>query len=407
MSEKRKQQNPNKIMNTIKTLEYIRAYPRENVATISYATKIAMPTLYRAINTLLEKEIIVQDGQDTSFAGRRANLYSINSNYAYVLGIILDKRNVSAFVTGLDGSIQHKTSLALGPDLSKDQIVSRIDKTINTVIKQRFGNTAGMDNISKIGILAASSIDVEKGTIEIFGGRECLNGFEIVAYIEKKYRKRVSLMKTSEAEAMSYVGAIGARAESQYLYLHLGQGIGACLVLGGNVYSGAHGKAGEIKKAFSPSYLSAREDRNIPYTFLDICDAIKNYIDGNPKSVLAMTAKQNKLRFKSDHELLMASLNEALEKGDSDALQLIEPTIEHWTLMISVLFQCYDPGVCVIGGDYTSHIKSIYDLLKKSVKKRNNIELIFANSGMTGDFALSQVIINDVFSEIENAIIAE
>ena len=84
MSEQRKQQSPNKVINIIKALTFIRANSPIDVATISDQTGIALPTLYRAIKSLSDQRIIVEDGKETSLAGRKAQLYSINYNYTYL-----------------------------------------------------------------------------------------------------------------------------------------------------------------------------------------------------------------------------------------------------------------------------------------------------------------------------------
>ena len=84
MGEQRKQQNPNKVLNIVKALTFIRANSPVDVATISDQTGIALPTLYRAIKSLADQRIIVEDGKESSLTGRKAQLYSINYNYTYI-----------------------------------------------------------------------------------------------------------------------------------------------------------------------------------------------------------------------------------------------------------------------------------------------------------------------------------
>ena len=403
MSEQRKQQNPNKVINTINTLMYIRANGPIDVATISDQTGIALPTLYRAIKYLSDERIIVEDGKEASFAGRKAKLYCINFNYTYMLGVILEKKYVKAFIAGMDGQIRNECIVDMKDHLSRDEIIACYEAAIEQVVALAFQGCSGWDRIDRIGVLASSAIDVSTGRITDFAGRECLNGYEIGPSMQKKYRKPVKLMKVSAVEALTYADSMRNRGVEEYLYVHIGQGVGACLVINGRLYEGKHSAAGEIEYLFE-TIAKARNDEKEPFTAWHVYDLVTEYVAKHPESALAQLTEKNTGKYATRQSVLRHSIDEAIGLQDEACLNLLAGPVQKWADMLWILSLCYDPEVFIIGGDISERVPNIFGWICDRVKGKSQSEFIPGDALMTNDMALARSVLDESFTDIQKQI---
>ena len=403
MSEPRKQQSPNKVINIIKALTFIRANSPVDVATISDQTGIALPTLYRAIKSLADCRIIVEDGKETSLAGRKAQLYSINYNYTYVLGIILEKNYVKAFIAGMDGQIRNEQEIDLKNNFTREQIIECFEAAIDQVLARTFPDGNGMERIERIGILSSSAIDVSVGKITDFAGREALNDFAIVPYVQEKYQKPVKLMKVSAVEALSYSDAMRMQGVEQYMYVHIGQGVGACLVVDGKLYEGKHGAAGEIEYLFE-TVANARNVNTSTFTAWHVYDLVSAFVKENPRSVLAQLIAKNTGKYGSKQSVIRHSVDEAIAVRDKDCIALLAEIVQKWADIIWILSLCYDPEVCIIGGDISERVPNLFGWIRDLVKNKSHHIFYPADAQMTNDMALAKSVLDDSFIEIQKQI---
>ena len=400
MGEQRKQQNPNKVLNTIRILNFIRANGPVEIATISDKTGIALPTLYRGIKTLVDLQIIVEDGKEASVVGRKAKLYTVNAYYTNILGIVLEKNYLKAFVSGLDGHIRRESVLNLKGTMALEEIVEAMDTAVEQVMEHTFSGQTGWDKVERIGILSSSAIDVSAGTITDFVGREVLNGFPIVNYVQEKHGKPAKLMKVSAAEALSYADAMDTRGIRQYVYVHIGQGIGACLVVDGKLYEGKHGAAGEVEYFLD----TATADGRIPVTTWQLYDIVSEYVASNPQSVLGQLVVKNEGKYTSRQSVLRHSIDEALGMQDPQCIALVSGAFHKWASLLWILSLCFDPEVMIIGGDISDRVPYIFDEICKQVKKRSKAVFLPADEQMTREMALARSVLDDSFLNIQKQI---
>ena len=401
----RRQQSPNRIFNILNTLKYIREHGRVGVTLISEKTGMTLPTLYRTIKYLLDKNIIIEDGKGESLAGRKAQLYKINNNYKYTLGVILEKQFVRSFIADMGGAIRVKFEISLIRDLKKQEILDIINETIRQAILKFFGSDDGLNKIETIGVLVSGSIDANGSIIE-FGSRECLNGFDILPYMENMYTRPVKLMKTSSIEALAYATSMREQNVKNYVYIHIGAGIGACIVINGNIYEGEHGYAGEIENYFNLKMYNSIVSNISPITTVEICEKILEYIENNPYSKLAKIYKQQDEHNESKENKTIYCINEALAISDKACIKLMDEIIRRWAMLIMLIAACYDPEVCIIGGEISDQVSYVFNWLKDIINESGTslTKYIPADSKKTMDYALIISVLDDIFANIREEI---
>ncbi|MEN3035535.1 MAG: ROK family protein [Candidatus Methanosuratincola sp.] len=122
---------------------------------------------------------------------------------------------------------------------SPDQFISQVIGIINDVCGGDFGGVEG------IGVGAAGRLDLRKGSIE-FSPHASLKSVPIKDAIEAEFRKPAIVLNDCVAAAVAE-GSVGAgRGIGNLVYVGIGTGIGAGIIVDGRVLLGKDGNAHEV-----------------------------------------------------------------------------------------------------------------------------------------------------------------
>ena len=72
--------------------------------------------------------------------------------------------------------------------------------------------------------------------------------------------------------------------------------------------------------------------------------------------------------------------------------------------IIWILSLCYDPEVCIIGGDISERVPNLFGWIRDLVKHKSQCEFLPADAQMTNDMALAKSVLDDSFIEIQKQI---
>ncbi len=219
---------------------------------IAYDLDLARPTVSAIISTLKEKGL-VKEGKplgSTRRGGKPATEVLFNAEAGYILGVDLGRRHIGMLLSNLEGKMPrnikpHKVDS--GTDRGVEDCLRLVAKELVTYL-----TTYGIrwDDIIGIGLGFPGTVarDLQKPVKPV--GMPDWDGIEI----PKRLR---SLLPTSKTQLPIYLdndANLGALGESRYgkwsnitnlVYVKIGAGIGAGLILEGHLYRG-NGAAGEF-----------------------------------------------------------------------------------------------------------------------------------------------------------------
>ncbi len=170
---------------------------------------------------------------------------------------------------------------------------------------------------------------------------------------------------TAATWAESQLGA--GRGVADLLYVALGTGIGTGFVLDGRLYRGANGFAGESGHIVV--------DRHGPKHITDVRGPWEMYASGNGLGALARRrAHEGKLdsvanNLTSIDKLRGEDIDLAVEKGESDALELLDEFAVEVALGITNLIYVLDPAKVVIGGGLVELGEPLRSRIERQVAK--------------------------------------
>lgn len=386
--------------NITRVIEYMRTHEFVTVFEISADTYIPIPTVYRVMQYLLKLSIIIMTKKHKSKSGRRAGIYSINYDFKHVMGIFLDKRILNVFIANMNGKTLNKWTHKYDKEYDQNEILSIIDNGIKSVLLD-CREKSNLDQIPVIGFAVTAAIE-GSDTIKTFTNMRCLDDFNIVNYMEKKYDKKTILMKNAYLEAYSYINQYSKQGIYNFVFVHIGVGIGAAIVINGKLYEGSFGNAGELVRVLVEKE-GKQHTLESAYSTQQTYDRFLSYIKKSQSSELGEIVSRQEDLYPDDLDrAMMKSIEVALVAGDECVADMILNDVKGWAKIVRDVIAFYDPATLIIGGDITEDTPNIFNMIKNTVLETmsTNTQIVSANKDQTMDMAVVLNVSDYVYNEI-------
>jgi predicted NBD/HSP70 family sugar kinase len=210
-------------------------------AEIARSTGLSAATVSNIVRELSEAGTVVVT--PTSSGGRRARSVSLSADAGIVVGVDFGHSHLRVAIGNLAHRVLAEESEPLDVDASADQGFGRTEQLVARLLEQT-GFPA--EKVIGVGLGVPGPIDVETGAL---GSTAILPGWTGIAPArELSSRLGMPVLVDNDAN----LGALGelvwgaGRGLSDLAYIKVSSGVGAGLVISGQIYRGPGGTAGEI-----------------------------------------------------------------------------------------------------------------------------------------------------------------
>ncbi|MFE2376119.1 ROK family protein [Streptomyces sp. NPDC059398] len=210
-------------------------------AEIARSTGLSAATVSNIVRELKEGGTV--EVTPTSAGGRRARSVSLSGSAGIVIGVDFGHTHLRVAVGNLAHQVLAEESEPLDVDASSAEGFGRAEELVNRLIE---ATGIGADKVVGVGLGVPGPIDVESGTL---GSTSILPGWSgINPSDELASRLGVPVYVDNDAN----LGALGelvwgsGRGVRDLAYIKVASGVGAGLVIDGQIYRGPGGTAGEI-----------------------------------------------------------------------------------------------------------------------------------------------------------------
>ncbi len=215
---------------------------------LSLETKISQPTVNMIVNELLAEKVVVESGMAKSNGGRKAVLYSLNTKICTVLSIVVEKRELQFAVTDLNNEVLDQGNFQRKSNWTVETLTAKLGE----IVRER-------ENIKALSVGVPGSVS-DEGVVSAIPRVECLEGFSLKRHLEEQFGLTVSVRNDINTIALGYYAA-QPRSEQDLACIHMGETLGAAMIIGGKVVNGAGNFAGEIGYMQVGTKLRAKELR--------------------------------------------------------------------------------------------------------------------------------------------------
>jgi predicted NBD/HSP70 family sugar kinase len=314
-------------------LECIRQVGPASRAQIARASGVSKPTVSQALSVLEKARLVREAGRSSGGKGPTAILYELNPSAGHVVGIDVGRERVRAAVADLAGTVAARIDEPTRLSSAK-ALIAQLGRVARDVAKD--GGLRWRDvTVACIGSPGVFADDRDHPTLA-----HNLPGWS-----------RAGLLDAVRSELGTHVlfendvnlGALGerrlgfGRGVDQFVYLHVGTGVGMGIVIDGKVYRGASGAAGEV------GYLPlATSDPHDP----------ANRRTGALESAIGATSVVRSAREAGMRRsgLTAAQVIDAARKGDQRADDVVRELGTRIGLALAAIVSVLDPELVILGG---------------------------------------------------------
>lgn len=326
-------------VNESAVLELIRTEGPLSRVELARKLQLSQPTISRIVSPLIESGLVVEGKQGDSSRGRRPILLELNPRASLIVSVYLHQNMVGA-LADLNGEVLEQLML---PAVAGEAGIQQLVELVRELVRKAEGYNIP---IRGIGIGVPSVTRSQDGLVVWAPVYEWRNvplkqrveeslGFPV--FLENE----VNLMALGE----SWRGA--GQNVKDLVCISWGPGIGAGIILNGQLLRGVHDAAGEIGYIIPDrSHLGRRFDE---YGCLEglagghgMVKRAERYLSAGSASALSELA-----------EITPFDIMTAAEEGDPVASVIIEETVDYLSIAIVNITSVIDPDLIILGGDLT------------------------------------------------------
>jgi glucokinase len=221
-----------------------------------------------------------------------------------------------------------------------------LKKSINDLLKRNEFSTA---DIKAAGVSCGGPLDSKSGVVLSPPNLPGWDNIPIVKLLEEEFKIPAFLMNDANACALAEWRFGAGKGAQNMIFLTMGTGLGAGLIMNGRLYEGACGMGGEI------GHIRLRKDGPVGY---GKNGSFEGFCGGNGIAEYAKTTAENYSNYKFVEEYIniigsknysVKNLDIAQAQGNRFAAEIFEKVGTMLGKGLAVLIDCLNPEKIVIG----------------------------------------------------------
>jgi glucokinase len=208
------------------------------------ASGLSAPTVTNVIAHLASVGLVETVGEGDSTGGRPPDIIRFRAQSGCVVGAEIAAAFLHLLLTDLDGRELGRTKVSVAQSSSTPRhVCSQLTAEVLRLIQKHAPSGTPLLSAA-IGVPAI--VDVNEGTVLSFSALKNWSNVPLRDMLQKALECRVSVENDTNlaAQGEHYRGA--AQAEENFVFVTIGEGVGAGIFINGKLYHGARWSAGEI-----------------------------------------------------------------------------------------------------------------------------------------------------------------
>jgi N-acetylglucosamine repressor len=328
-----KEHNTNLVLKTI--------FDKESIgrAEISRITRLTRTTVSEIVADLIAEGLVKEVGMGVSIGGKSPILLSLEADSRYLIGLDLARKKFSGAIVNLRGEIRYQVEQDIqGLDgvAALASVYVILDRLTRTTYKPLVGigiGTPGLVNTTEGVVVNAVNLDWKD--------------LSLAGPLQEKYRLPVLVFNDSQAAAMAeYTYGKSHSSDSNLIVINARHGIGAGIIINGQLFQGDGGGAGEIGHVVVVpvgGQLCRCGNRGCLETVASAQALIER------TQMLVSQSIQAQL----PQEITLDTIEQAFTSGDPLARQVVLETGRYMGMAVSSLVGTLDIQKIVLTGDMT------------------------------------------------------
>lgn len=331
------------------------------ITDLSKAIDLSVPTVTKFIVDMCKNGIINDYGKLETNGGRHPNLYGLNPNSGYFIGVDLQAEAIVIGLMNFKGDmlkIKHIKPFILKND---DECIDNICNYVNEFIIE-----VGIPNENIININFNLPSRVNPHTGHSYGYFNFVDK-PLNQLFQERLKHKVSI--DNDTRAMAYGEYMQGCVDGQknIIFVNVSWGLSISIIIEGKIYYGKSGFAGEF------GHIPAFDNEVLCYCGKKGC--METEVSGSAlhrKLISKVKDGENSIlsdRIKDNAPLTLHDIIDATNKEDTLCIELIEEIGRELGRHISTLINIFNPEMVVIGGTLSLTGDYLIQPIEASVRK--------------------------------------
>jgi predicted NBD/HSP70 family sugar kinase len=398
-----------KQLNTRVVLDLVRARGAISISEISESIHLSKTTVKKVLDMLAAAGIVLSagKGESTDEGGKKPELYRFNVKYGYSISLHVTPEDLIAVTTDLRGDITYYHKAKLEGDSCLERIIAALVETIRSFLAMK---AATGEKLIGLAVVLPGLVDSAKG-VSIYSphfpnwGRDVPFIELLRAGLGAGWNAPIFVDNANRYQAVAEREKGIAAGRMNFVVIDaLNEGLGAGMVLGGELIQGAQSISGEIGHMTLDPYDG----------FPCICGHKGCFEAMASARRILVLAREAAARFPdsllapalADASVRLDDVCIAAAQGDPLSLYLIDDVARWFLIGIANIIMVNDPELIVIQGAYVKAGSCFRDKLSEGIRHiglpdvEKKIHIEYSRLGEErGVLGAAALMISDFFSQ--------
>jgi predicted NBD/HSP70 family sugar kinase len=345
-------------MNRALVLEMIRREKTVSRTELARRSTLTKPTVAAIVDALIDEGLVNELGLDitSSRRGRRSRLIELNDSSSAFLGIHFGVRHTSLAIADARGRIRATRvieSFAGHFERALRVLPSHVEAALSEAKLPR-------SRLAGVGVAIPGLVDQATGTCVIAPNLQYYD-VPVRAKLAKKLRAPTAVRNITHAAAIAECRLGAARGLRSFVWVYVGSGIGAAIVVDGCVVYGKHGFSGEIGHC-----VVIDNGSQCGCGGMGCLETVASgkAIEAAARSSMNGSGGGRRPKKLDAHEIAVAA-----RSGDPESRRILARAGEYLGMGISYLLNLLNPEMVVLGGRVIQAGECLLEPIRASVAR--------------------------------------
>ncbi|WP_343234134.1 ROK family transcriptional regulator [Microbacterium salsuginis] len=315
--------------NRARVVESLKRHGRLTQIELAGSTGLSPATVSNIVKELTASGLL--HTSFTSRSGRRATLVSLARRLGLVAGVHYSSRHLRIAIADTARTIVTQSSLPLPLDHRHDAELDRLALLLGDMMETIGGS---LSDLLSVGLALPAPVDPRTGMISTPGLLRGWEGVDVAESLSARIGRQVHVDSEANLGGLAEAREGNGRTAASSVFIRVGHTISAGLIVGGDLFRGFNGKAGQI------GHVTL--DENGPICRCSNRGCLETYAGG--PALLSLFPPSVGM-----HRL--GDLLHAAEAGDGSARRVIADAGRHIGIAAASLCNLFDPELIVVGGE--------------------------------------------------------
>ncbi len=366
---------------------------------ISEFTDLGLSTVSNIVADLIKKELIYETGEEESSGGRRAILLEFNCNDRFVLGIKIGLDGIIVGLVNMKSKILDQHFIPSPVKSSEKIVLEVLIKAIRDLINK---NHIKAEKIVGCGIGVSGLVNQKEGILvfsKILGWKK----IRFKEFLEKEFNFPIFIDKDVNVLTLAEKRFGVGKKINNFICITIGKGVGAGIVIKGDIYHGSCGGAGDfghiiIDKDGPLCYCGKRGCLETFSSDQFIINKIKEALSNQQDTMIKDFIKKKK----DLDSISVDTVLKAAQEGDIISKNIFQEVGENLAMGIVSLISLFDPELIVVGGEGVKAGELIFPTMRKVIRDnfpfKKEIKIVPLQPGEEGwIIGAAELVLSEIF----------